>query len=62
VTGGTVIKGTINVSARTFDDFWYALEEAYQRIEGGNTSGQDSNDSGSFDFSLTDNTEESSSP
>lgn len=54
-----MIKGTITVTGRTFDDVWYALEEAYRRIEAGNTSGHDGNDSGSFSFELSENTEES---
>jgi hypothetical protein len=53
-----MIKGTIIISAKTFDDFWYALEEAYKRIEDDNTSGRDSNDSSLFTFALFDNTEE----
>lgn len=53
-----MIKGTITITARTFDDFWCALEEAYARIEDGNTSGQDRNETGSFIFEMTDNTEE----
>lgn len=43
----------INVEGKTDSDIELALEEALKIIKKGNTSGMDSNDSGSFDFKIT---------
>lgn len=53
-----MIIGTVKITARTYDDFWHAMVEAYSRIEDGNTTGHDHNESGSFEFTITENTEE----
>lgn len=49
----------INATGKTDYDIELALEEALKRIKSGNTSGFDENNSGSFDFEITGDEEES---
>lgn len=47
-----MLTANITVTGKTLDDIWYAMEEAYARMEEGNTTGHASNESGSFTFTL----------
>ncbi len=49
----------INAEGKTDHDIELAIEEALKRIKAGNSSGMDSNNSGSFDFQITGDEEES---
>lgn len=48
-----MIKGKIEFTGETVEAAMEAIEEALARIQGGNTSGFDRNESGSFAFDLT---------
>lgn len=45
-----MIKGKIEFTGKTMSDVRDAVEEALARIDLGNTSGFDRNETGSFDF------------